>query len=71
MIGCVGSHVGWESVQVVRMTLNGVVRLDRHQSYRVKCHGKLRSPQITSRSTVSIPRVARSEPNSSKNIDLL
>ena len=33
--------------------------------------GKLRSPQIMSRSTVSIPRVARSEPNSSKNIDLL
>ena len=33
--------------------------------------GKLRSPQIMSRSTVSVPRVARSEPNSSKNIDLL
>ena len=54
------------------MKLNGVVRLDHHQSYRVKCMpGKLRSPQIMSRSTVSIPRVARSEPNSSKNIDLL
>ena len=33
--------------------------------------GKLRSPQIMSRSIVSFPRVARSEPNSSKNIDLL
>ena len=33
--------------------------------------GKLRSPQIMSRSTVSIPRVARSEPDSSKNVDLL
>ena len=33
--------------------------------------GKLRSPQIMSRSTVSVPSVARSEPNSSKNIDLL
>ena len=33
--------------------------------------GKLRSPQIMSRSTVPIPRVARSEPNSLKNSDLL
>ena len=33
--------------------------------------GELRSPQIMSRSTVSIPKVARSEPNSSKNVDLL
>ena len=33
--------------------------------------GKLKSPQIIRRSATSVPRVARSEPNSSRNIDLL
>ena len=33
--------------------------------------GKLKSPQIIRRSAASVPRVARKEPNSSKNIDLL
>ena len=32
---------------------------------------KLKSPQIVRRSAASVPRVARSEPNSSRNIDLL
>ena len=32
---------------------------------------KLKSPQIIRRSAASVPRVARSEPNSSRNIDLL
>ena len=33
--------------------------------------GKLKSPQIIRRSAASVPRVARIEPNSSRNIDLL
>ena len=33
--------------------------------------GKLKSPQIIRRSAASVPRVARSEPNSSRNTDLL
>ena len=33
--------------------------------------GELRSPQIMNRSTVSIPRVAKRKPNSSKNINFL
>ena len=33
--------------------------------------GKLQSPQIIRRSVTSVPRVTRSEPNSSRNIDCL
>ena len=33
--------------------------------------GKLKSSQIIRRSAASVPRVARSEPNSSRNTDLL
>ena len=33
--------------------------------------GKLKSPQIIRQSATSVPRVARSEPNSSRNVDLL
>ena len=33
--------------------------------------GRLKSPEIIRRSAASVPRVARSEPNSSRKIDLL
>ena len=33
--------------------------------------GRLKSPHIIKRSTTSVPRLVRSEPNSSKNNDLL